>query len=346
MYANMFNMNAKELIYNLLKNSSTPLSAVQISRIKDAPSRTYTAHLLSELVSEEKVTKKRIGKEIFYSVNTSIFNQTLKIKNLHEDEIWEQIRKTPGFIESLSDQTETALHFAFTEILNNAIDHSKSGTVSILLDVTKTTVFFIIRDYGIGAFNSLMTKKKYPDTLSTIQELVKGRNTSDPIRHSREGIFWTSKIADRFELKSYDYSLIVDNIISDYTVKKLDEPTIGTEVYFEIEKKSQKSISELFHEYSLDHDALSLDTTAIPIKLYALGEVWISRSQAKKVLEGLNKFKKIIFDFKGIDLIGQGFADEIFRVWQNSHPDIILEAINANENVEFMIQHAKNTIVE
>ncbi len=343
MYAIMFNMNAKSLIYNILKDSETPLSAVQISKLPNTPSRTYTAHLLTELAAEGNVIKTRHGKKILYSVKTSIFDKTLSLKDLHEDEVWDQIRKTPGFIESLSDQAETALHFAFTEMLNNAIDHSKSGTVSILLDTNKTSVFFTIRDYGIGAFNSLMSKKSYPDTISTIQELIKGKNTSDPIHHSGEGIFWTSKIADHFELKSYKYSLIVDNTISDYTIKQLDEPLLGTEVYFEIEKNTQKSIRDLFHEYSFNHDTLTLDTTTIPIKLYDLGEAWISRSQAKKVLSGLEKYKKIIFDFNGIDLIGQGFADEIFRVWQNSHPDIILEPINMNDTVAILVNDARES---
>ena len=35
----------------------------------------------------------------------------------------------------------------------------------------------------------------------------------------------------------------------------------------------------------------------------------------------------------------QGFADEIFRVFQNAHPDIVLRPINANEAVLGMIQH-------
>lgn len=336
-------MNAKSLVYNILKDSEAPLSAVQISKLPNTPSRTYTAHLLTELTAEGNVIKTRHGKEILYSVKTSIFDKTLSLKDLHEDEVWDQIRKTPGFIESLSDQAETALHFAFTEMLNNAIDHSKSGTVSILLDTNKTSVFFTIRDYGIGAFNSLMSKKSYPDTISTIQELIKGKNTSDPIHHSGEGIFWTSKIADHFELKSYKYSLIVDNTISDYTIKQLDEPLLGTEVYFEIEKNTQKSIRDLFHEYSFNHDTLTLDTTTIPIKLYDLGEAWISRSQAKKVLSGLEKYKKIIFDFNGIDLIGQGFADEIFRVWQNSHPDTILEPINMNDTVAILVNDARES---
>ncbi|MBR3180656.1 DUF4325 domain-containing protein [Candidatus Saccharibacteria bacterium] len=335
-------MNAKETIYNLLKKSPVPLSAKKISSYKNTPNRTYTAHLLSELVDEGKILKIRTGKNITYFAATIIFNKTLKIKNLHEDEIWEKIRKTPNFIETLSDQSETSLHFAFTEMLNNAIDHSKSGTVSIILDTSKTSVFFSIRDYGIGVFNSLMTKKSYSDILTTIQELVKGKTTSDPIHHSGEGIFWTSKIADKFELKSYDYSLIIDNTIHDYTIKKLDKKIIGTEVYFEIEKQSKKSIRNLFHEYSFDPSRLTLDTTSIPIKLYELGEAWISRSQAKKMLSNLEKYKKIILDFNNIDLIGQGFADEVFRVFQNAHPDIILEPINTNETIQILINDARS----
>ena len=49
--------------------------------------------------------------------------------------------------------------------------------------------------------------------------------------------------------------------------------------------------------------------------------------------------EKFIFDFNGIDFMGQGFADEIFRVFQNAHPDIVLRPINANEAVLGMIQH-------
>ena len=93
---------------------------------------------------------------------------------------------------------------------------------------------------------------------------------------------------------------------------------------------------------SLDEKSLALDTTTIPIKLYNLGEAWISRSQAKKLLIGLEKYKKIIFDFSGVDLIGQGFADEIFRVYQNTHPNMILEPINMNDTVAILVNDAKN----
>ena len=98
----------------------------------------------------------------------------------------------------------------------------------------------------------------------------------------------------------------------------------------------------MFREFSFDGKSTTLDTTVIPVELYQEGEVWISRSQAKKVLAGLDKFKKIVFDFKGIKMIGQGFADEIFRVFSIHHPEIELEAINMSESVKLMVRHAQN----
>lgn len=334
-------MNAEKRILEAIKNTDQPMSALDIANQDGMPSRTYTATLLSRLVSKGKVERFRQGKNIFYHISNTIFEKTLKIKGLLEDEVWEKIRAIPNFISSLSEPAETSLHFAFTEMLNNAIDHSQSGSVYIRVEMTKDNVEFVIRDYGIGVFNSLMTKKKYQDTLTAIQELIKGKNTSDPIHHSGEGIFWTSKIADYFALTSYSYSFIVDNTINDYTIKSTTESLLGTEVTFRILKKSEKSISALFHAYSFDPTKLTLDTTTIPIKLYDLGEAWISRSQAKKVLSGLEKYKKIIFDFKGVDLIGQGFADEIFRVFKNAHPDIVLEPINMTDTVAILVNDAR-----
>jgi low affinity Fe/Cu permease len=55
----------------------------------------------------------------------------------------------------------------------------------------------------------------------------------------------------------------------------------------------------------------------------------------------LDKFKKIILDFKDISGIGQAFADEIFRVFKERHPDITIEFKNTNEAIEMMIKRVK-----
>jgi len=45
-----------------------------------------------------------------------------------------------------------------------------------------------------------------------------------------------------------------------------------------------------------------------------LNEPHVSRSQAKRLLMGLEKFNTIILDFKGVVSVGQAFVDQVFRV--------------------------------
>jgi anti-anti-sigma regulatory factor len=48
------------------------------------------------------------------------------------------------------------------------------------------------------------------------------------------------------------------------------------------------------------------------------------------VLARIDRFKTVVFDFSEVDVIGQAFADEIFRVFATSHPDITASVIYAN----------------
>lgn len=44
--------------------------------------------------------------------------------------------------------------------------------------------------------------------------------------------------------------------------------------------------------------------------------------------------------------MGQGFADEVFRVFQNRYPDIDMKAVNANADVQGMIRHVRQRMAE
>jgi hypothetical protein len=72
-------------------------------------------------------------------------------------------------------------------------------------------------------------------------------------------------------------------------------------------------------------------------------EMYVARSQAKRILNNLQAFNIITLDFKGIQMVGQGFADEVFRVYQNENPDKEIRYINANDDVDFMLKRAKVT---
>jgi hypothetical protein len=43
-------------------------------------------------------------------------------------------------------------------------------------------------------------------------------------------------------------------------------------------------------------------------------------------------------DFAGVTDVGQGFVDELLRVWPNAHPGKTVTPINMNPAVEFMVR--------
>jgi hypothetical protein len=67
----------------------------------------------------------------------------------------------------------------------------------------------------------------------------------------------------------------------------------------------------------------------------------ISRSQAKRLLERFDRFKIVVLDFSGVALIGQAFADEVFRVFKAKHPDVKLIPMNVSPGVQRMISRAE-----
>ena len=99
---------------------------------------------------------------------------------------------------------------------------------------------------------------------------------------------------------------------------------------------SNKDPKEIFDLYANDDG--NFTKTRIPIKnIFETSPV--SRSQAKRVYNRLEKFKEIILDFESVPWIGQGFAHQIFVVFANAHPDITLIPINMNEDVTKMYNH-------
>ena len=189
-----------------------------------------------------------------------------------------------------------------------------------------------------------MQKRNLKSELEAIQDLMKGKTTTMPKSHSGEGIFLLQK------LEIYSYWTVLGISLSSITKypmslsKKPKKIKRGTQVMFEIYTSSERHLNELFRQYTnLTKDSdYGFDKTKIQVKLYTIGSVHISRSQARRVLSGLEKFKIIVFDFDKVRWPGQAFADEIFRVFHNKHPHITLDAVNMNEGVKFMVERARN----
>jgi hypothetical protein len=63
------------------------------------------------------------------------------------------------------------------------------------------------------------------------------------------------------------------------------------------------------------------------------------------IMNGMERFKHVIMDFTDVRLIGQGFADEVLRVWQKEHLSTEVTWTNTNPDVEFMLRQALKTDV-
>jgi len=66
----------------------------------------------------------------------------------------------------------------------------------------------------------------------------------------------------------------------------------------------------------------------------------VSRSQARRLVSGLERFREVVLDFRGVELVGQGFADEVFRVWARQHLEVALIPIAMSPPVAFMVERA------
>ena len=339
-------MNVKNLILKKLEREKE-LTVFEVTK-ETGFSRAYINRFFRELRAEGKIMllgKANLARYVLASKKALKwakeeiwhFQRALKNKNLSENIVLNQIKIETGIFIKLPENVSKILDYAFTEMLNNAIEHSRSPIIKALIKRDKNNVFFVVNDSGIGVFRNIMKKFKLDSELEAIQDLLKGKHTTSPRAHTGEGIFFTSKIADRLSIKSFGKELIFDNKIDDIAIKNV-KPQKGTRVEFIISTISKRKLSAIFKEYS--NDAFEFDKTLVTVELYKMGADFISRSQARRILSGLDKFKKIILDFKDVDTVGQAFADEVFRVWKTNYPGVAIEYRNANENIEFMIRRA------
>lgn len=312
--------------------------------INNKISRQYASKTISELVGEKKLMRAGQTNRTIYSLPENVIAlgnvATIKLRNenLKEHEVLEKISLKAPFILRLKDNIRSIFDYAFSEMLNNAIEHSKSKYIEVEVSKKDRLLTFVVRDFGIGVFRNVMNQRKLASELEAMQDLLKGKITTAPKAHSGEGIFFTSKVASVFTLDSFGYELTTDNLKKDIFFGRTEKVTRGTRVVFSVALNSSKHLIDIFGKFQGGGGDFGFDKTEIQIKLYTSGTVHISRSQARRILSGLEKFKTIILDFDKVPIVGQAFADEIFRVFANKHPEITITPINMNDAVEFMVK--------
>ena len=255
-------------------------------------------------------------------------------KGLDEESIWDELEPALVARFELSPQARERAHYVVTEIVNNAIDHADASTVQVDVSRVEGGVQIVVTDDGVGAIARARRGLDVHSDVEVIAELSKGKRTTAPSRHSGEGLFFTSKTARKLKLEANGLAWIVDTGLDDEGVATSDVVR-GTKVTLVLDPLSREPLARVFERYT---DDVAFTKTRVRIKLLDVSDELMSRSQGKRVVARLEEFKDVELDFRGVRGVGQGFVDEVFRVWGKAHPSTRLTSTGMNEAVRFMVE--------
>ena len=322
-----------------------PSDIAKIAADKFGVSRQAINKHLRNLVNEKALTETGATRNKSYNLCPDLeWSEWYSPSGLEEDVVWVNDVK-PRL--QLPENVMRIWSYCITEILNNAIDHSDADRISVDIKKTATATLITIYDTGVGIFKKIMDALGLPDQGHALLELAKGGFTTDPTRHSGQGIFFSSRMVDEFYI--YSRGTLFSHDIKrekDWLTHHESTSQSGTLVSMTLKNHTARTTKKVFDDFSTaDEDGFT--KTIVPVRLSQYGdEHLVSRSQAKRLLARVEKFKTVVLDFEGVSAIGHSYADEIFRVFANANPGIELLAINTNDEVRAMINQARRTVAE
>lgn len=327
-----------QYMLKLIAANDSKLVAKTLDAFEGVVSKSTVYNYLSELSENEIIKKNGSSYELVNNIHQFVY------KNdgfLGEDRVFE--KDIEPILLNLPKNVFSAWRYAFTEMMNNAIEHSSATTIHVTVLRNVLKIGIIIADNGKGIFNNIQeyVKNEKNEDL-TLKEcaalLFAGKFTTAKSMHSGEGIFFTSHLMDSFKIVSDGVVFTRDNFDdSNFETSSNDSTT----VVMELNNNSNKTTKEVFNRFSdIDEGFIR---TQIPIAHIFSGTGPVSRSEARRLGELIVKFKEVDLDFVNVEEVGQAFVHELFIVWQRNNSDIKLNVLNACDDVDFMIRRVKNT---
>lgn len=267
------------------------------------------------------------------------FDRSYVLRGLEEDRAFQEVRGWLGLERRIRANVLQVIAYTFTEMLNNAIEHSQSRRCLVQAELTPYEFSFTITDHGVGVFASIQRKLQLTNEGDAVMELLKGKTTTRPERHTGEGIFFTARVADVFRLRSHRTEVVFDNLRDDQVVVAC-RPVKGTQAVFGIRRNSRRELERVFRQYAPEEFDYRFERTQVRVGLRSRSLV--SRSEARRMVAGLEKFREIILDFRGVQSLGQAFADEVFRVFAKQHPGTQIRIQGLSPELELMVRHVRS----
>ncbi len=259
------------------------------------------------------------------------------IEGLDEFRVW--LNDVAPLMSDLPPNVIDIWRYGVTEMVNNVIDHSQGQHASVFVERNALRTTIRVTDDGEGIFHRIHRLMGLYDPRESILELAKGKLTTDPGRHSGEGVFFSSRMFDLFSIISRNLFFSHEAKSDDWLIDREREVS-GTTVTMTLANDSARTNRSVFDEFAAPEE-FTFAKTIVPVRLAQHeGEKLVSRSQAKRLTMRFERFQTVVLDFAGVEEIGQAFADEVFRVFQAAHPALEMTPIHMSEEVRSMISRA------
>ena len=263
--------------------------------------------------------------------------QRYPLERLQEDLPW-RTDFAPCF--ELPAEVGRMVRYAFTELLNNAVDHSGGSTVTVSLRQTPLQAQLLVSDDGCGLFDCIAQGFGIADPHLALLDLSKGKLTSAPDAHCGHGLYFTARLADVLCLQANQVGFQRRAWEAQPWRNGTPAAQRGTSVYLAIALDTPRTLDSVLCDHSLSPGSYAFDRTEVPLQLMATDAVLASRAEARRALARLAQFRRADINFSGIEDIGQGFADEMFRVFRKTHPGVELVPVGMAPRVAAKVAQA------
>lgn len=335
-------MNNKDLIIEymlkLIDAEDKRVVAKTVEYFKVSKSSVY--NYLAELENSRDIEKGEQGYVLTFKQYDFAYQNN---KNLGEDRVFN--KDIAPLLSELPKNVFSIWRYAFTEMMNNAIEHSSAENIIVSIRKNRLNTRLFIHDDGVGIYKNIQRfiKEEKDEELSLAEcatMLFAGKFTTAKSMHSGEGIFFTSHLMDTFIIIS-DETVFTRNNFFDTPLINSEDATNGTLVFMELYNHSKKTAREVFDRYASVDEGFT--KTSIPIAHFFPGGNPVSRSEARRLGELITRFEEIDLDFTDVDEVGQAFVHELFVLWQARNPNKKINVLCACENVDYMIKRVLNT---
>jgi anti-sigma regulatory factor (Ser/Thr protein kinase) len=245
----------------------------------------------------------------------------------------------------------------FTELLNNAIEHSGGATVTVSMRQTPLQLQLLVADDGCGLFTRIAECFAIDEPDLAMLELGKGKLTTAPDHHSGHGLFFSAQLADVIDIQAngVGYQRRAWEPGQWHAARGRTGATAtrnGTAVYMAIQLQTDRTLEAVLQAHSASGRGYDFSRTRVPLALLCgrpagpADAALLSRAEARRATQRLARFTQADIDFSGISHLGHGFADELFRVFPRQHPQLELNPVGMAPAVAAMVESVRSAARE